>query len=67
MFSADSICKHLQKLKTHVVKSHCNPEWNEELTLSIKDITTPIKLVSISPNSAEVTASSEPVIYGMSR
>ncbi|KAL8112268.1 hypothetical protein AgCh_019825 [Apium graveolens] len=33
-----------QKLKTRVVKNHCNPEWNEELTLSIKDMTTPIKL-----------------------
>ncbi|XVF43604.1 hypothetical protein PTKIN_Ptkin02bG0053000 [Pterospermum kingtungense] len=26
-----------QKLKTHVVKRNCNPEWNEELTLSIND------------------------------
>lgn len=33
-----------QKLKTRVVKNQCNPEWNDELTLSIKDITTPIKL-----------------------
>ncbi|KAK1374657.1 putative ADP-ribosylation factor GTPase-activating protein AGD13 [Heracleum sosnowskyi] len=33
-----------QKLKTRVVKNHCNPEWNDDLTLSIKDITTPIKL-----------------------
>ncbi|KAJ1418422.1 C2 domain [Sesbania bispinosa] len=27
-----------QKLKTRVVKNNCNPEWNEELTLSIKDV-----------------------------
>lgn len=67
MFPADSICKHLQKLKTGVVMNHSNPEWNEELTMSIKDITTPIKLVSISSYSAELTASQDPVIYGMSR
>ncbi|CAL5206682.1 unnamed protein product [Lathyrus oleraceus] len=34
----------LQKLKTHVVKNNCNPEWNEELTLSIRDVHTPILL-----------------------
>ncbi|TKY69306.1 C2-DOMAIN ABA-RELATED 9 [Spatholobus suberectus] len=33
-----------QKLKTSVVKNNCNPEWNEELTLSIKDVKTPIHL-----------------------
>ncbi|KAL1828969.1 hypothetical protein ACET3Z_007381 [Daucus carota] len=33
-----------QKLKTRVVKNHCSPEWNDDLTLSIKDLTTPIKL-----------------------
>ncbi|KAL5071025.1 hypothetical protein RYX36_021912 [Vicia faba] len=33
-----------QKLKTRVVKNNCNPEWNEELTLSIRDIKTPIRL-----------------------
>ncbi|XP_058724478.1 protein C2-DOMAIN ABA-RELATED 9-like [Vicia villosa] len=33
-----------QKLKTSVVKNNCNPEWNEELTLSISDVQTPIHL-----------------------
>lgn len=67
MFLADSICKHLQKLKTRVVKNHCSPEWNDELTLSIKDKTAPVKLVSRFPYSSELAASSDPVIYGMSR
>ncbi|KAL3578363.1 hypothetical protein D5086_019867 [Populus alba] len=34
----------VQKLKTRVVKKNCNPEWNEELTLSITDINVPINL-----------------------
>ncbi|XP_073281017.1 protein C2-DOMAIN ABA-RELATED 4-like [Primulina huaijiensis] len=33
-----------QKLKTRVVKKNVNPEWNEELTLSIEDPNIPIKL-----------------------
>ncbi|CAA3015346.1 C2-DOMAIN ABA-RELATED 4-like [Olea europaea subsp. europaea] len=33
-----------QKLKTSVVKKNVNPEWNEELTLSITDPNLPIKL-----------------------
>ncbi|XP_024020929.1 protein C2-DOMAIN ABA-RELATED 7 [Morus notabilis] len=33
-----------QKLKTRVVKNNCNPEWNDELTLSITDLETPITL-----------------------
>ncbi|QHO17729.1 Protein C2-DOMAIN ABA-RELATED [Arachis hypogaea] len=33
-----------QKLKTKVIKDNCNPEWNEELILSIKDFNTPINL-----------------------
>ena len=33
-----------QKLKTRVVKKNCNPEWNEELTLSITDLNAPINL-----------------------
>ncbi|KAK7251992.1 hypothetical protein RIF29_35647 [Crotalaria pallida] len=33
-----------QKLKTDVVKDNCNPEWNEELTLYIRDVSTPIHL-----------------------
>uniref|UniRef100_A0A5B6YVC3 Putative ADP-ribosylation factor GTPase-activating protein AGD13 n=1 Tax=Davidia involucrata TaxID=16924 RepID=A0A5B6YVC3_DAVIN len=33
-----------QKLKTCVVKSNCNPEWNDELTLSIKDPDVPMIL-----------------------
>ncbi|KEH40567.1 calcium-dependent lipid-binding (CaLB domain) family protein [Medicago truncatula] len=34
----------MQKLKTRVVKNNCNPEWNEELTLSIRDVRVPICL-----------------------
>lgn len=37
----------LQKVKTSVVKSNLNPEWNEELTISIKDLNVPIFLVRI--------------------
>ncbi|GKU98016.1 hypothetical protein SLEP1_g11073 [Rubroshorea leprosula] len=33
-----------QKLKTHVVKHNCNPEWNEDLTLSIREPVIPIHL-----------------------
>ncbi|XP_077245147.1 GTPase activating protein 1-like [Tasmannia lanceolata] len=33
-----------QKLKTHVVKNNVNPEWNEELTLSIGDPILPVIL-----------------------
>ncbi|KAG8637502.1 hypothetical protein MANES_15G130500v8 [Manihot esculenta] len=33
-----------QKLKTRVVKRNCNPQWNEDLTLTITDIHAPIKL-----------------------
>ncbi|KAK4426541.1 protein C2-DOMAIN ABA-RELATED 4 [Sesamum alatum] len=33
-----------QKLKTRVVKKNVNPEWNEELTLSIADPSLPVKL-----------------------
>ncbi|XP_030529278.1 protein C2-DOMAIN ABA-RELATED 5-like [Rhodamnia argentea] len=33
-----------QKLKTRVVKKDCNPEWNDQLTLSIKDPNIPINL-----------------------
>ncbi|PSS08403.1 Protein C2-DOMAIN ABA-RELATED like [Actinidia chinensis var. chinensis] len=33
-----------QKLKTHVVRKDINPEWNEDLTLSISDPNVPIKL-----------------------
>lgn len=36
-----------QKLKTRVIKKDVNPEWNEDLTLSITDPNMPIKLVSI--------------------
>ena len=37
----------LQKLKTRVIKKDVNPEWNEDLTLSITDPSHPIKLVSL--------------------
>ncbi|KAK2652447.1 hypothetical protein Ddye_012303 [Dipteronia dyeriana] len=33
-----------QKLKTRVVKQDVNPEWNEDLTLSVADPSLPIKL-----------------------
>ncbi|KAK9272069.1 hypothetical protein L1049_002438 [Liquidambar formosana] len=34
-----------QKLKTRVVKKNLNPEWNEDLTLSVSDPNLPIKLL----------------------
>ncbi|PAN05581.1 hypothetical protein GQ55_1G151800 [Panicum hallii var. hallii] len=33
-----------QKLRTRVIKKNTNPEWNEELTLSIEDPAHPVKL-----------------------
>ncbi|KQJ94487.1 GTPase activating protein 1 isoform X2 [Brachypodium distachyon] len=33
-----------QKLKTRVIKKTTNPEWNDELTLSIEDPEVPIRL-----------------------
>ncbi|VFQ75388.1 unnamed protein product [Cuscuta campestris] len=33
-----------QKLKTRVVKNNVNPEWNEDLTLSVSDPNLPVKL-----------------------
>ncbi|KAK1380613.1 putative ADP-ribosylation factor GTPase-activating protein AGD13 [Heracleum sosnowskyi] len=33
-----------QKLKTQVIHDNCNPVWNDELTLSVKDLNLPIKL-----------------------
>ncbi|GAB2267645.1 hypothetical protein Dimus_002627 [Dionaea muscipula] len=33
-----------QKLKTRVIKRNCNPEWNDELTLSVTNPHLPIKL-----------------------
>lgn len=43
----------MQKLKTRVVKKNTNPEWNEELTLTVADPNLPIKVVS-----AEIQAES---------
>ncbi|XP_023526650.1 protein C2-DOMAIN ABA-RELATED 1-like [Cucurbita pepo subsp. pepo] len=34
-----------QKLKTRVVKQNINPEWNEDLTLSIQDPNLPVYLI----------------------
>ncbi|KAL4281020.1 hypothetical protein GQ457_03G010500 [Hibiscus cannabinus] len=34
-----------QKVKTRYIKKNCNPEWNEELILSIKDLNVPISLM----------------------
>ena len=45
LFPSDVIYM-VQKLKTRVVKNNCNPEWNDELTLSITDVNVPITLVS---------------------
>ncbi|KAH7528571.1 hypothetical protein FEM48_Zijuj05G0086200 [Ziziphus jujuba var. spinosa] len=33
-----------QKLKTRVIKKDVNPEWNEDLTLSVVDSSLPVKL-----------------------
>lgn len=33
-----------QKLKTRVINKNVNPEWNEDLTLSVQDPNLPIKL-----------------------
>ncbi|GMH16280.1 hypothetical protein Nepgr_018121 [Nepenthes gracilis] len=33
-----------QKLKTRVIKKNCNPEWNDELTLTVTNPNLPIKL-----------------------
>lgn len=37
----------MQKLKTRVVKKNLNPEWNDDLTLSVTDSSLPISLVSV--------------------
>ncbi|KAL0549186.1 hypothetical protein IC582_013667 [Cucumis melo] len=34
-----------QKLKTRVVKQNINPEWNEDLTLSIQDPSLPVNVL----------------------
>ncbi|VVA94855.1 unnamed protein product [Arabis nemorensis] len=34
-----------QKLKTRTVANECNPEWNEEMTLAIKDPNEPVNLI----------------------
>jgi len=34
-------------LKTRVVKKNCNPVWNEEMTVAIKDPNVPIRLVNL--------------------
>lgn len=48
-------CKYfLQKLKTRVIKKDVNPEWNEDLTLSITDPSLPIKLVSLLITSSHI-------------
>lgn len=36
----------MQQLRTSVAKDTLNPEWNEELTLYVKDVNIPILLVS---------------------
>ncbi|XP_059624612.1 protein C2-DOMAIN ABA-RELATED 4-like isoform X1 [Cornus florida] len=45
LFDLSCYLKNLmQKLKTRVVKKNLNPEWNEDLTLSVADSNLPIKL-----------------------
>ncbi|CAN7053111.1 unnamed protein product [Brassica rapa subsp. trilocularis] len=33
-----------QKVKTRVINSNCNPVWDEQLALTIKDVTDPIRM-----------------------
>lgn len=37
----------MQKLKTRVIRKDVNPEWNEDLTLSVSNPDIPVKLVCI--------------------
>lgn len=39
-------CVLVQKTKTKVVKGNCNPVWNDELTLTMRDPKAPIHIVS---------------------
>lgn len=43
---AIDVHKIVQKLKTRVVQKNVNPEWNEDLTLSIDNPNLPVKIVS---------------------
>ncbi|KAL3654495.1 Protein C2-DOMAIN ABA-RELATED 7 [Castilleja foliolosa] len=38
------LCCGTQKVKTRVVRGNCNPVWDEELTIYIKDLNIPITL-----------------------
>lgn len=40
------VWKMWQKMKTHVINSNCNPVWNCDLTLPIRDPNLPVHLVS---------------------
>ncbi|KAM7270314.1 hypothetical protein ACFE04_029528 [Oxalis oulophora] len=49
IYSTSFRCRNLEmgvasKLKTHVVKNNINPEWNDDLTLSMKTLDEPITL-----------------------
>ncbi|KQJ94489.1 hypothetical protein BRADI_3g10810v3 [Brachypodium distachyon] len=44
LFSEWDVFNVRQKLKTRVIKKTTNPEWNDELTLSIEDPEVPIRL-----------------------
>lgn len=35
----------MQKLKTRVIKQNTNPEWNDDLTLSITDPSLPVRVL----------------------
>ncbi|KAL6178237.1 hypothetical protein ACLB2K_049756 [Fragaria x ananassa] len=41
---SDHFDHEMQKLKTRVIKKDVNPEWNEDLTLSVTDPSIPVKL-----------------------
>lgn len=43
--NCDYLLNISQKLKTRVIKKSTNPEWNDELTLSIEDPAVPVRLV----------------------
>jgi Ca2+-dependent lipid-binding protein len=47
----------MQKVKSSIKHHTINPEWNEELTLSITNMMLPVKIVSYSSPSASTQRS----------
>jgi hypothetical protein len=45
----------MQKVKSSIKHHTINPEWNEELTLSITNMMLPVKIVSSSPSASTHT------------